>query len=146
MNIELAVSIALEAHKGQKDKAGKPYILHPLRLMSKFDREDLQIIAVLHDVVEDSHITLDKLNRYEFHPRIITAVGRLTHRLHETYPEYIERVSGNDLATQVKLEDLRDNMDVIRLGGDYPWCMDDFRRLKKYAIAYERLKNGVTRD
>ncbi len=136
--IEKALGIALEAHRGQTDKYGQPYVLHPLRLMHQFRDPELQTIAVLHDVVEDSDWTLDQLKTEGFSERIVQAVDALTRRDEESYTSLIERAAENPLAKQVKLADLEDNMDIRRMKtvGDA-----DRERLNRYRCAYEKLQN-----
>jgi (p)ppGpp synthase/HD superfamily hydrolase len=136
--IEKALSIALEAHKGQTDKYGQPYVLHPLRLMHRFRDPEMQTIAILHDVVEDSDWTLDQLRNEGFSDRIVGTVDALTRREEESYASLIDRAADNPLARKVKLADLEDNMDIRRMKsiGDA-----DRERLNRYRSAYEKLQN-----
>lgn len=110
-----AIEIAARAHADQTDKVGAPYILHPLRIMLRCNSEAERIVAVLHDVVEDSLYTLDDLRREGFAAEILAAVDLLTHRTEDSYDVYVERLSRNPLARRVKLGDLEDNMDIKRL-------------------------------
>ncbi|MBO2568052.1 hypothetical protein [Shewanella algae] len=137
-DLDQAISIATKAHAGQLDKAGQPYILHPLRLMLKFQAEDEMIVAVLHDVVEDSSFTLESLKKYEFSEVVINAVASLTKSKGESYEDFVLRVSNNDLARKVKLEDIRDNLDLTRLG---KITDKDLARVEKYHRALKRLEN-----
>jgi len=131
--LERAIRIAVNAHAGQKDKAGAPYILHPLRVMMKMAGDIEMIAAVLHDVIEDTACTLDKLRREGFPEEIITALDYLTRREAETYPDFIKRVKENALALRVKLADLEDNMNADRL----PLITEkDRQRLAKYREAF----------
>ncbi len=114
--LERAIEIAVRAHAGQHDKAGAPYVLHPLRLMLRMLSDESRIVAVLHDVVEDSDVTLECLRKEGFSERVLAAVGTLTKRNGEDYDAFIERVSKNPLASEVKIEDMKDNMDLSRLG------------------------------
>lgn len=111
--IERAIMIAATAHAGQVDKAGQPYILHPIRVMMQMETEEERIVAVLHDVIEDSGTTLDQL-RYWFPLNITVVVDRLTRRENEKYRDYIQRVGGDPIARKVKLADLADNTAVGR--------------------------------
>ncbi|MBI3561652.1 MAG: GTP pyrophosphokinase [Gammaproteobacteria bacterium] len=113
--LDKAISLASKAHTGQVDKAGKPYILHPLRLMLKFNDEEEMIVAILHDVVEDSAITLEQLQLQGFSCSIVEAIGCLTKKHNETYEEFIARIKTNHLARRVKIEDIKDNLDLSRL-------------------------------
>ena len=134
--LERAIEIAVAAHKGQLDKAGKEYIEHPMRVMAAGSSTDEKIVGVLHDVVEDSEWTFEQLAAEGFAPKIIEAVRCLTRLEGESYDKFIARVKCNALATAVKLNDLTDNMDIRRL----PYLSDkDVKRLKKYLKAYKQL-------
>lgn len=113
-NLEKAISIAVNAHEGQKDKAESPYILHALRVMFAMSSENEMIVAVLHDVIEDTEIDLDHLRESGFSDKILAALTALTHQENEAYEAYIQRLSKNPLARRVKLADLEDNMDARR--------------------------------
>ncbi len=130
--IERARAIAESAHAGQVDKAGADYITHPLRVCDAVIGEDAKIVAVLHDVVEDSDWTLDGLREEGFSDAVVDAVDALTHRADEDYFDAVRRARDNDLARTVKLADLDDNSDRTRLG---TVTEDDERRLRKYAEA-----------
>lgn len=131
-----ALALAMQAHQHQLDKGGHPYLLHPLRVMMQFQDETLQIIAVLHDVIEDSDITPNDLSEQGFTQEMIDAIVALTRQPDETYPEFILRVSLNPLARQVKIADLRDNMDITRL----PELTEkDLNRLTRYHHALKAL-------
>jgi (p)ppGpp synthase/HD superfamily hydrolase len=134
--LERAIELAVENHKGQVDKAGKPYILHPLRLMMSVDSDDEKIVAVMHDIVEDTNITLDDLKIEGFSQQVVTAIGCVTKRKGEDYNSFIKRISRNPLATKVKLADLEDNMDLSRLDNV---TEKDFERVEKYKKAKREL-------
>ena len=137
MNVlDAAIALACRVHAGQVDKSGKPYILHPLRLMLQFEDMDSQLAAVLHDVIEDGNISLDELRGIGLSETVVEAVGCLTKRPGETYEGYIERIGEVELARRVKLRDLRDNMDTTRLAALSP---ADLERLAKYHRALQRL-------
>lgn len=136
--LEEAIRIAVEAHRGQKDRAGAPYVLHPLRLMSRMWTDAARIVAVLHDVVEDSDWTLDRLRAAGFPEEMVSAVDALTKREGEDYEGLIRRAAGNALAREVKLADLEDNMDLRRQG---KVTEQDLERLNKYRRAWEQLLN-----
>lgn len=130
--LERALVIAAEAHQGTLDKGGAPYILHPLRLMQQMTTPDEQIVALLHDVVEDSPWTLDALRAEGFSEEIVSAIDGLTRREGETYDDFIARGVSNPVARRVKLADIEDNMDLRRLGdiGE-----KDLERLQRYQRA-----------
>ena len=135
-DFETALQIANNAHEGQVDKGGLPYILHPLHVASFFEG-DRKIIAILHDVVEDSAVTMVDLEGYGFSDRVCRGVFNLTRQHGETYDEYIQGVAKNPDAVAVKLRDLELNMDITRLsaidGGCWP-------RLMRYHSAYRFLE------
>ncbi|HLU10076.1 MAG TPA: GTP pyrophosphokinase [Oceanobacillus sp.] len=134
--IEDTIIFATEAHRGQVDKAGVPYILHPLRMMCRQQNDTERIIALLHDVIEDTDYTFDDLRRMGYEEEIIEAVDCLTRRDDETYEAFIQRIKTNPLARRVKLADLQDNMDLrrIRLLQEH-----DLERLQRYQNAWYEL-------
>jgi len=123
--------LATNAHAGQFDKGGKPYILHPLAVMSLLnsDDEELQCVALLHDVIEDTKTTWKELEEVGCTPRIIEAVRALTKMPGQSYDEYKEGVFQNKDAMLVKMADLRHNTDIRRLKGV---SQKDIDRLAKY--------------
>lgn len=135
--LERAIQIATEAHKGQFDKAGREYIGHPIRVMEMGKTEDEKIVGVLHDVIEDTDWTFERLEAEGFSQEVINALRCVTKTSeNENYDDFIDRVKKNPLATAVKINDLTDNMDIRRL----PYLSDkDVKRLKKYLKAYKRL-------
>ena len=138
-----AVATAAIAHQDQRDKAGAPYILHPIRLMMRGQTINEQIVAVLHDVVEDSDWTLDQLAAEGFPPKIITALDCLTRRPEETYDQFLDRVLTNSLAIHVKLYDLEDNMTLTRLD---QLSDKDLQRLQRYHQAHQRVMNQIHKE
>lgn len=134
-SLELAIAIALMAHAGQIDKAGAPYILHPLRVMLAQTSEAARIAGVLHDVVEDGDgWTLERLRAEGFSPEVVDAVDHLTKREEERndYPAFVRRAAANPIARQVKLADLTDNCDLTRIA--HP-SEQDLARVEKYRQA-----------
>ena len=135
--LKRAIEIATEAHQGQFDKAGRDYIGHPLRVMEMGKTEEEKIVGVLHDVIEDTDWTFEKLAEEGFSDEVIAALRCVTKiSENENYDDFIDRVKKNPLAVAVKINDLTDNMDIRRL----PYLSDkDVKRLKKYLKAYKRL-------
>ena len=127
--LEDAIAIAAKAHKGQIDKAGAPYILHPLRMMMRLKSEAEMMTAILHDVVEDSSWTIELLREKGFSEEVLKAVECVTNRESESYEQFIERAKQNPIARQVKIADLEDNMNILRIGEIKP---KDLERLEKY--------------
>ena len=136
--LEKAISIAAQAHEGQLDKAGAPYILHPLRVMLKMTTDQARIVAVLHDLIEDTDWTIERLVQEGFDPAIRAAVDCLTKREGEGYEAFIQRVQLNPLAVKVKIADLEDNMDGSRLK---EVTEADEKRISKYKNALQVLVN-----
>lgn len=135
--LQRAIEIATEAHQGQFDKAGRDYIGHPLRVMEMGKTDEEKIVGVLHDVIEDTDWTFEKLSEEGFSQEIISALRCVTKLSeNENYDDFIDRVKKNPMAVAVKINDLTDNMDIRRL----PCLSDkDVKRLKKYLKAYKRL-------
>jgi len=134
-----AIEIVAKAHAGQVDKGGKPYIFHPLRVMMNFCAEKdeaTQICAILHDVVEDTNLTLDDLRAEGFSDEVIAALDCLTKRDGESYDDFINRILKNEIACKVKNGDLADNMDLTRIPNP---TENDKARIKKYSEAADRI-------
>ena len=114
--LERAIAIAAQAHEGQKDKAGTPYVLHPLRMMLSLKTTDERITAVLHDVVEDCEKwSFERLQEEGFSEEIIEALKSVTKREGEPYEDFVRRAATNAIGIRVKLADLTDNCDVSRI-------------------------------
>ena len=133
-----AIAFASECHKDQLDKGGKPYILHPLRMMMRLrtNDEELMAIAVLHDVVEDCGVTYGQLKQLGMTDRVIEGVKFLTKVEGITYEQFIVNMTNNIDAMLVKREDLRDNSDITRLKGI---TEKDVARMQKYMRAFKFL-------
>lgn len=127
--LERAVAIAAAAHAGQVDKAGQPYILHPLRVMLALQSEEERIAAVLHDVVEDTAITLADLQAEGFSSAVLAAVEALTKRTGETRIDAAQRAAADPVALRVKLADNAENMDLTRIPNP---STKDFARLEEH--------------
>jgi (p)ppGpp synthase/HD superfamily hydrolase len=134
--LERAIQIAAEAHAGQVDKAGAPYILHPLRVMFRVESYEERIVAVLHDVVEDSRWTLDDLRAEGFSDAVVNSVDALTRRTNESYMEFVRRAGRDPAGRRVKLADLADNSDISRLSSPTD---ADVARLERYRRAIDEL-------
>lgn len=140
--LERAVAIAAQAHAGQLDKAGAPYLLHPLRLMLQMETTDERIAAVLHDVVEDSGWSLERLLDEGFSETVVEAIDSVTRRPEETYEEFVIRASHNPIGRRVKLADLRDNSDLRRISNP---TVTDHERVEKYQRAIALLEGTSPR-
>ena len=137
VTFEDAIVFAAERHRGQRDKAGEPYILHPLRVALRVRTDRERLAAVLHDVVEDTGVTLDELRERGLDESVVAAIETLTKRDGEDYRAFIERVAQNPIARAVKLADLADNLDPERLAA---LPAEEQQRLRaKYELARELL-------
>lgn len=132
--LEKALEIAVEAHKGQVDKNGQPYILHPLAVAAQLGTLELKIIALLHDTIEDTDVTAEYLLEQGISKNLVEVVELLTKPDDEPYEDYLRRVKENPMAKEVKLADLAHNTDPERASG-----LNDARR-KKYELA-KRIMN-----
>lgn len=134
-----AIEIAAAAHAEQYDKGGKPYILHPIWVMNKVRHlgEEYMIVAILHDVVEDTKWTIEKLREEGFSENILVALALLDYR-GKDYLTHTEKVGFNEIARQVKLRDIEHNTKVTRLKGI---SLKDLKRVGKYHRAYTYLKS-----
>lgn len=132
-----ALNLCFEAHKEQRDKSGMPYVFHPFHLAEQMRDEDTTIVALLHDVIEDTSYTIADLAEMGFHERVCAAIELMTHDPQIPYPVYIERIKANPIAKAVKLADLRHNSDMSRLD---VITSKDAERVKKYFMAIEMLE------
>ena len=143
MNLERAIEIAQEAHKGVKDKGGHDYINHPIRVMHAMSNDQEKIVAILHDVVEDSDWTFDRLKEKGFEDSVIESLRCVTkYSEEEDYQEFIKRAATNKIATKVKMADIEDNLDLSRLG---TLTDKDLTRIEKYKKALKYLKALVNK-
>lgn len=131
------MKLAYEKHHGQVDKSGLPYIHHPLHLAEQMNTEEACIVALLHDVIEDTNTTFEDLEAFSFGEEIIDALKLLTRNKDEDYFAYVERISKNPIAKQVKIADLMHNSDPTRLSQIYE---TDRKRLEKYNKALQILQ------
>ena len=143
MNLERAIEIAQEAHKGVKDKGGHDYIHHPIRVMHAMSNDQEKIVAILHDVVEDSDWTFERLKEEGFEDSVIESLRCVTkYSEEEDYQEFIKRAATNKIATKVKIADIEDNLDLSRLG---TLTEKDLTRIEKYKKALKYLKALVNK-
>ena len=128
-----AIKLCYKAHEGQTDKGGLPYVHHPLHVAEQMRDEESTVVALLHDVVEDTDYTLDDIREMGFGDRVVEALSLLTHDEAVPYMDYVRRVAKDPLARAVKLADLEHNSDVTRL--DRKPTEKDLARLRKYGEA-----------
>ena len=135
--VNRALRLAYEAHQGQFDKSGVPYVFHPLHLAEQMPDEESIVAALLHDVVEDTDYSLEDLKSMGFPPKALEAVALLTHTGEEPYLRYVARIKENPIAKRVKLADLRHNSDLSRIR---QVTERDRDRVEKYAAAIRLLE------
>ena len=134
--LDKAIQIAAQAHAGQTRKNGSPYVLHPIRVMLRQQDPEAMIAGVLHDVVEDTDVTLEDLQREGFSEDVLATIRLLTHEDGVPYADYVDAIADNPIARAVKLADLEDNMNVREL----PSVTDrDLTRMAKYHKAWQAL-------
>lgn len=138
--LEKAISLAQKAHAGQTDKAGKPYIEHPLRVMANLEFPEEKIVGILHDTIEDSTLILPDLDRMGFPNSIVKEIDALTKRPQENYDDYLTRVMENPLALKVKIADMTDNTHLDRIANPTD---RDYQRQAKYIKILPKLKAAL---
>jgi (p)ppGpp synthase/HD superfamily hydrolase len=138
--LERAIAIATEAHAGQVDKAGKPYIEHPLFVMEQVSSLEQKIVAVLHDAIEDSDLSFEDLKSAGFPEVLIKAIAAITKIEGEAYGDYLERVITNAIALPVKIADVRHNLDIGRIANP---TETDFQRMAKYKKVLSQLCSAL---
>lgn len=131
-----ALKLSFEAHKNQLDKSGIPYVYHPFHLAEQMETEDTIIVALLHDVVEDTDYTLEDIRGMGFPDQVIDALALMTHNKSIPYMDYVAKIKSNPIAKAVKLADLKHNSDLSRLD-----VVDEKarKRVEKYANAIKFL-------
>ena len=134
-----AINRMFEAHKEQRDKSGLPYVFHPFHLAEQMEDETTTVVALLHDIVEDTDCTPDDLRRMGFSEEVCEAIDLMTHREGVPYMEYVKRIKTNPVAVKVKLADLRHNSDLTRM--EKPTERDK-QRAEKYREAIRLLLDG----
>ncbi len=134
-NVEAARALAARMHEGQTDKAGLPYISHPMRVAGRLDTPEAQVVGWLHDTVEDTALTLPEIEA-QFGPETAAAVDAISRRDGEAWSDYLDRVQANPVARQVKISDLIDNSNLGRIP---VVTLKDVKRQAKYNKALQKL-------
>ena len=138
-----AIKVMYENHKNQVDKSGIPYVFHPFHIAEQMDDENTTIVALLHDIVEDTDMTFEQLENEGFSREVIDALMLLTHNPNEDYYDYVKRIGTNPIAKAVKIKDLEHNMDLSRLDSISGW---DLERVEKYKYCHDYLVNLDTME
>ena len=141
--LELAIKVATEAHAGQVDKGGKPYINHPQAVAASLTNTEYKIVAYLHDVCEDTSISFDDLKDMGFTYRIVNSIRLLTKTDELTYEEYLRRLRMDSCARAVKMADLKHNMDITRIPNP---SEKDYARIEKYKKSLAFLESSTYVD
>jgi (p)ppGpp synthase/HD superfamily hydrolase len=144
--IEIALSLAINKHRGQRDSDGAPYILHLIRVMMRCRDPQAKQAGVLHDILEDTQTNVQELVSAGIDPQVIEAVKRLTHAPSIPYGQYIESLSSDPIATEVKLADLEDNYSIGRVKYRKEHRTRDANRLEKYILSHRFLKGELQLD
>ena len=138
-----ALALAIAKFHVITDKGGQPYILHCLRVMFGVSGSFTRQVAVMHDLVEDTDVTIDDLRRLKFADEVIEAVELVTHVGTDSYVDYVVRLKANELARQVKMADLHDNYSLGRVAYRDQHSAEDARRLQRYIMSYQFLTDVI---
>lgn len=134
---KVALKLCFAAHKNQIDKSDMPYVFHPFHLAEQMQDEETTIVALLHDVIEDTDYSIEDLRKMGFSERVLAAIALMTHAPEVSYMDYVAKIKTNPIAKAVKLADLRHNSDLSRLNEVTP---QDEARAEKYKKAIELLE------
>lgn len=138
---DIALQIAIRVHKGQTDKSGRDYVMHPIRVSERCKEPRAKIVALLHDTIEDTDVTPEYLQSQGFPEEIIEGILSVTRKEGESYEAFVRRAAENTIGKEVKKADLEDNMDIRRLA---EITDDDVKRLRKYLMAWQYLNYQCT--
>ena len=139
-----AIELAVRKHAAQEDKPGLPYVMHPLRLMERVEGTDAKMVAVLHDVVEDTNVTADDLRGLGFSEAVVAGVLSVSRQKGETYTDFVLRCKADPIGRRVKLADLIDNFNLPRTYVRIEKLDKDLARLRRYVLSYKFLTDEIT--
>ena len=142
-DLDEAINLVADHFRGVTDKSGSPYILHCIRAMMEVDSMDAKMVAVMHDLIEDTPMTLDQLRGRGFSKQVIRGVELVTHRDDVTYSDYIVALKDNPIALEVKLADLKDNTSLCRTLYRENSSAKDCVRIQKYLLSYQFLTDAI---
>lgn len=139
-NTKKAIKLMFEKHKNQVDKSGIPYVFHPWHVAEQMKDENSVLVALMHDLLEDTDVTLDDIEELGFDSDVVNALSLMTHDKNMDYFDYVRRLANNDLARRVKLADLEHNMDFSRLDPETRLQPKRIEKYQKYKKCYDYLK------
>ena len=142
-DLDEALILVTSQFRGVRDKSGAPYVLHCLRAMMNVDSLEAKMVAVMHDLVEDTEVTIADLRERGFSASVVEAVELVTHRATDSYEDYVVRIKSNPIAREVKLADLRDNMDLPRVLFREGNEARDTARIQKYLLSFQFLTDQI---
>ena len=138
-----ALALVVAKFQGVTDKAGQPYVLHCLRVMLGVSEPLAKQVALMHDLVEDTDVTIEVLRSKGFSEEVVNAVQLVTHDLNDSYADYVVRLKANEIARQVKLADLRDNYSIERVAYREDHRLQDANRIQRYILSYQFLNDAI---
>jgi len=141
--LEDAIALAVEKFRGVQDKEGQPYILHLLRVAMSVTDPDARIVGLLHDIVEDTDVTLHDLRALSFSENIVGGVDCLTHRSGVSYCDYVIGIQKHSIARACKIADLNDNYRLDRVAYRDGHVDDDSRRIQRYILSHQFLQDKI---
>lgn len=141
--IDAALKLVVDRFQGLTDEDGEPYILHCLRVMMAVEHADAQLVALMHDLVEDTDVTIEELRQRGFSEPVVEAIDLVTRKPDQTYAEYVVCLSRNELARQTKLADLRDNASLARVLYRAGTIADDSARVQRYILSHQFLLRRI---
>lgn len=142
-SLDDAIEFAVDRFRGVRDKDDQPYVLHLLRVMHQCQSDDAKIVALLHDIVEDTEVSLSMLQNLGFAERIVDAIACLTHHNSETYEDYVVGLSTDPIAVECKIADLKDNYRIERVAFREGAEHEDLARLQRYILSYRFLTKSI---
>ena len=145
-NIDDALSLVASHFRGITDKDGEPYVMHCLRVMMGVTSPDAQLVALMHDLVEDTPVTISDLREHGFSVEVLEALELVTHKDEDSYADYVVRLKENPIAREVKLSDLRDNAGMTRVLYREEVRERDSKRISRYILSYQFLTNRLNED
>ncbi|MEM7473625.1 MAG: GTP pyrophosphokinase [Planctomycetota bacterium] len=145
-NLDAALALTVEKFSGITDKDGQPYILHCLRVMQGVQGEEAQMVALMHDLIEDTDVTLEDLKSLGFSPAVLKGLDLITHKAEASYADYIQCLEPNELARAAKISDLEDNYSLHRVAFRPGFEYEDRRRIQRYILSHQFLTERIQAD